>query len=179
MKPTKVRYVLRNGRYIRVLYVATNETYYALRSMDSEHLRAAIRAGVPRQLKAHNFYILMETVRRRISPLAGVQVDDIQVSGDALVVQLQITTATPSRIYAQHAGGNNYLFSFPVGEKVPDSIQRAFAKQVQAETQDALISAVHGILKDLPGVHIKSSSLRSVRSTKLSNLETFDIFVEG
>lgn len=30
---------------IRVLYAATNETYYALRSMDSEHLREAIRAG--------------------------------------------------------------------------------------------------------------------------------------
>lgn len=179
MKPTKVRYVLRNGRYIRVLYVATNETYYALRSMDSEHLRAAIRAGVPRQLKARNFYILMETVRRRISTLAGVQVDGIQVSGDALAVQLQITTATPSRVYAQHAGGNNYLFSFPAGEKPSEKIQRAFAKQVQAETQDALISAVHGILKDLPGVHIKSSSLRSARSTKLSALETFDIFVEG
>lgn len=58
---------------IRVLYVATNETYYALRSMDSEHLREAIRAEVPRQLKAHNFYILMETVRRRVHARARIQ----------------------------------------------------------------------------------------------------------
>lgn len=90
---------------IRVMYVATNNTNYALRSMDSEHLREAIRAGVPRQLKAHNFYILTETVRRRLQPLAGVRVEDIQVSGDALAVQLQLTMATPSRIYVQHAGG--------------------------------------------------------------------------
>ena len=164
---------------VRVLYVATNETYYALRSMDSEHLRAAIRAEVPRQLKAHNFYILMETVRRRVSALTGVRVEDIQISGDALAVQLQITTATPSRVYAQHAGGGNYMFSFPVSEKVPYNIQRAFAKQILAETQDALISAVQEIVKGLPGVHIKTSSLRSARSTKLSALETFDIFVEG
>lgn len=60
-------------KIIRVLYVATNEEYYALRSMDSEHLRAAIRAGVPRQLKAHNFYILMETVRRRVHIRARIQ----------------------------------------------------------------------------------------------------------
>nr|DAQ79191.1 MAG TPA: hypothetical protein [Caudoviricetes sp.] len=164
---------------IRVMYVATNEYYYALRSMDSEHLRAAFRAGVPRQLEAHNFYILTETVKRRINPLVGVRVEDIQISGATLAVQLRITTATPSRVYAQHAGGNNYLFSFPVGEKVPDSIQRAFAKQIHAETQDDLISSVHDIVRSLPGVHIKSSSLRSARSTKLSNLETFDIFVEG
>lgn len=164
---------------VRVLYVATNETYYALRSMDSEHLREAKRAGVPRQLKAHNFYILAETVRRRISPLVGVRVEYIQVSGDALAVQLQLTTATPSRVYAQHAGDNNYLFSFPAGEKVPDVIWRAFAKQVHAETQDDLISSVHDIVRSLPGVHIKSSNLQSARSTKLSNLEAFDIFVEG
>lgn len=164
---------------IRVMYVATNESYYALRSMDSEHLRAAFRAGVPRQLKAHNFYILTETVKRRINPLVGVRVEDIQISGDALAVQLQITTATPSRVYAQHAGGSNYLFHFPAGEKVPGWIRRAFAKQIHADTQDALINTVYEIVRDLPGVHIKSSSLRSARSTKLSNLETFDIFVEG
>lgn len=164
---------------IRVMYVATGETYYALRSMDSEHLREAIRAGVPRQLKAHNFYILTETVRRRLQPLAGVRVEDTQVSGDALAVQIQLTTATPSRIYVQHAGENKYIPSFPAGEKVPSDIQHAFAKQIHAETQDDLISSVHDIVRSLPGVHIKSSSLRSARSTKLSNLEAFDIFVEG
>lgn len=167
---------------IRVLYVATNETYYALRSMDSEHLRAAIRAGVPRQLKAHNFYILTETVKRRINPLVGVRVEDIQISGDALAVQLQLTTATPSRVYAQHAGGGSYMLHFPASEKVPSGIRREFAKQVHADTQDALISAVHEMVRGLPGVHIKTSSLRSARSarsTKLSALETFDIFVEG
>lgn len=164
---------------IRVLYVATNEMYYALRSMDSEHLREAIRAGVPRQLKAHNFYILTETVQRRLQTLTGVRVEYIQVSGDALAVQLQLTTATPSRVYAQHAGDNNYLFSFPAGEKPSEKIKRAFAKQVHTDTQDGLISAVHSIVRDLPGVHIKTSSLRSARSTKLSRLETFDIFVEG
>jgi len=164
---------------IRVLYVATNETYYALRSMDSEHLREAIRAEVPRQLKAHNFYILAETVRRRVSTLAGVRVEYIQVAGDALAVQLQLTMATPSRIYVQHAGENKYIPSFQVGEKVPSDIQHAFTKQIHAETQDDLISSVHDIVRSLPGVHIKTSSLRSARSTKLSNLETFDIFVEG
>lgn len=164
---------------IRVMYVATSETYYALRSMDSEHLREAIRAGVPRQLKAHNFYILTETVRRRLQPLAGVRVEDTQVSGDALAVQLQLTTATPSRVYAQMVEEGVYMFHPPPGEKVPIGIKRAFTKRIQAETQDALISAVHGIIRDLPGVHIKTSSLRSVRSTKLSRLETFDIFVEG
>lgn len=164
---------------IRVMYVATNEMYYALRSMDSEHLREAIHAGVPRQLKAHNFYILTETIRRRLQPLAGVRVEDVKVSGDALAVQLQLTTATPSRIYLQHAGGNKYIPSFPVGEKVPSDIQRAFAKQIPAETQDDLICAVHDIVRSLPGVHIKTSSLRSARSTKLSRLETLDLFVEG
>ena len=164
---------------IRVMYVATNANNYALRSMDSEHLRDAIRAGVPRQLKAHNFYILTETVRRRLQPLAGVRVEDIQVSGDALAVQLQLTMATPSRIYVQHAGENKYIPSFPAGEKVPSDIQHAFAKQIHAETQDDLISSVHDIVRSLPGVHIKSSSLRSARSTKLSNLEAFDIFVDG
>ena len=164
---------------IRVLYVATNEMYYALRSMDSEHLREAIRAGVPRQLKAHNFYILTETVQRRLQPLAGVRVEDTQVSGDALAVQLQLTTATPSRVYAQMVEEGVYMFHFPAGEKVPSGIKRAFTKRIQAETQDALISAVHGIVRDLPGVHIKTSSLRSARSTKLSRIETFDIFEEG
>ncbi len=164
---------------IRVMYVATCETYYALRSMDSEHLRGAIRAGVPRQLKAHNFYILTETVRRRLQPLAGVRVEDTQVSGDALAVQIQLTTATPSRVYAQRVEDGVYLFHFPAGEKPSERIRRAFTKQVHANTQDGLISAVHGIVRDLPGVHIKSSSLRSARSTKLSNLEAFDIFVEG
>jgi len=138
---------------IRVMYVATNETYYALRSMDSEHLRAAFRAGV--------------------------RVEYIQVAGDALAVQLQLTMATPSRIYVQHAGENKYIPSFQVGEKVPSDIQHAFTKQIHAETQDDLISSVHDIVRSLPGVHIKTSSLRSARSTKLSNLETFDIFVEG
>lgn len=161
------------------MYVATNETYYALRSMDSEHLRGAIRAGVPRQLKAHNFYILTETVRRRLQPLAGVRVEDTQVSGDALAVQIQLTTATPSRVYAQRVEDGVYVFSFPAGEKPSEKIQRAFAKQVHTDTQDGLISAVHGIVRDLPGVHIKTSSLRSARSTKLSRLETFDLFVEG
>ena len=164
---------------IRVLYVATNETYYALRSKDSEHLREAIRAGVPRQLKAHNFYILTETVRRRLQPLAGVRVEDIQVSGETLVVQTQLTTAHPSRVYAQRVEQGVYMFCFPTGEKPSEKIRRAFAKQVFTDTQDGLISAVHSIVRDLPGVHIKSSSLRSARSTKLSNLETFDIFVEG
>jgi hypothetical protein len=41
--------------------------------MDSEHLREAIRAEVPRQLKANNFYILMETVRRRVHVRARIQ----------------------------------------------------------------------------------------------------------
>lgn len=164
---------------IRVLYVATNGTYYALRSMDSEHLRAAIRAGVPRQLKAHNFYILTETVRRRISPLVGVRVEDIQVSGDALAVQLQLTTATPSRVYAQHAGEGNYMFHFPAGEKPSEKIRRAFAKQVHTDTQDGLISAVHSIVQGLPGVHIKSSGLARARTTTLSSIEVFDLFVEG
>lgn len=164
---------------IRVMYVATNETYYALRSMDSEHLRAAIRAGVPRQLKARNFYILTETVRRRLQPLAGVRVEDTQVSGDALAVQIQLTTSHPSRVYAQRVEQGVYVFSFPAGEKPSERIRRAFTKQVHTNTQDGLISAVHGIVRDLPGVHIKSSSLRSARSTKLSNLEAFDIFVEG
>lgn len=166
---------------IRVLYVATNETYYALRSMDSEHLRAAKRAGVPRQLKAHNFYILTETVRRRLQPLACVRVEDVQVSvsGYALAVQLQLTTAAPSRVYAQRVEQGVYVFSFPAGERPSEKIQRAFAKQVHTDTQDGLISAVHGIVRDLPGVHIKTSSLRSARSTKLSRLETFDLFVEG
>ena len=161
------------------MYVATNEAYYALRSMDSEHLRGAIRAGVPRQLRAHNFYILTETVRRRLQPLAGVRVEDTQVSGDALAVQIQLTTATPSRVYAQRVEDGVYLFHFPAGEKPSERIRRAFTKQVHTNTQDGLISAVHGIVRDLPGVHIKSSSLRSARSKKLSALETFDIFVEG
>ena len=164
---------------IRVLYVATNETYYALRSMDSEHLRAAKRAGVPRQLKAHNFYILTDTVRRRVNSLPGVRVDDIQVSGEALAVQLQITTATPSRVYAQSVEEGVYTFHFPAGEKVPSNIKRAFAKQVHTDTQDALISAVHEIVKGLPGVHIKGSGLSKARSTELSDLEAFDLFTEG
>ena len=161
------------------MYVATNETYYALRSMDSEHLREAIHAGVPRQLKAHNFYILTETIRRRLQPLAGVRVEDVQVSGDALAVQLQLTTATPSRVYAQMVEEGVYMFHFPAGEKVPSGIKRAFTKRIPAKTQDALISAIHGTVRDLPGAHIKTSSLRSARSTKLSRLETFDLFVEG
>lgn len=164
---------------IRVMYVATGETYYALRSMDSEHLRGAIRAGVPRQLKAHNFYILTETVRRRLQPLAGVRVEDTQVSGDALAVRIQLTTATPSRVYAQRVEDGVYLFHFPAGEKPSERIRRAFTKQVHTNTQDGLISAVHGIVRDLPGVHIKGSGLSKARSTKLSELETFDIFVEG
>lgn len=163
---------------IRVLYVATNETYYALRSMDSEHLREAIRAGVPRQLKAHNFYILTETVRRRLQPLVGVRVDDIQVSGDALAVQIQLTTATPSRVYAQMVEEGVYMFHFPAGEKPSEKIRSAFAKQVHTNTQDGLISAVHGIVRDLPGVHIKGSGLSKARNTKLSELEVFDLFVE-
>lgn len=164
---------------IRVLYVATNEMYYALRSMDSEHLREAIRAGVPRQLKAHNFYILTETVQRRLQPLAGVRVEDTQVSGDALAVQLQLTTATPSRVYAQMVEEGVYMFHFPAGEKPSEKIRRAFAKQVHTDTQDGLISAVHCIVRGLPGVHIKGSGLSKARSTELSRLETFDIFVEG
>lgn len=71
------------------------------------------------------------------------------------------------------------MFHFPAGEKVPSGIRREFAKQVHADTQDALISAVHKMVRGLPGVRIKTSSLRSARSTKLSPLETFDIFVEG
>lgn len=164
---------------IRVMYVATNETYYALRSMDSGHLLEAIRAGVPRQLKAHNFYILTETVRRRLQPLAGVRVEDTQVSGDALVVQIQLTTATPSRVYAQMVEEGVYVFHFPAGEKPSERIRRAFAKQVHTNTQDGLISAVHGIVRDLPGVHIKSSGLARARTTTLSSIEAFDIFVEG
>lgn len=164
---------------IRVMYVATGETYYALRSMDSEHLRGAIRAGVPRQLKAHNFYILTETVKRRLQPLAGVRVEDIQVSGDSLAVQLQLTTATPSLVYAQRVEPGVYAFHFPAGEKPSERIRRAFAKLVRTDTQDGLIIAVHDIVRSLPGVYIKTSSLRSARSTKLSALETFDIFVEG
>lgn len=164
---------------IRVMYVATSETYYALRSMDSEHLRGAIRAGVPRQLKARNFYILTETVRRRLKPLAGVRVEDTQVSGDALDVQIQLTAATPSRVYAQRVEDGVYSFHFPAGEKPSERIRRAFAKQVHTNTQDGLISAVHGIVRDLPGVHIKGSGLSKARNTKLSRLETFDLFVEG
>ena len=164
---------------IRVLYAATNEAYYALRSMDSEHLREAIRAGVPRQLKAHNFYILTETVRRRLQPLAGVRMEDIQVSGDALAVQLQLTTAAPSRVYAQMVEAGVYVFHFPAGEKPSEKIRRAFTKQVHADTQDALISTVHGIVRDLPGVHIKSSGLARARTTTLSSIEVFDLFVEG
>lgn len=163
---------------IRVMYVATNEIYYALRSRDSEHLREAIHAGVPRQLKAHNFYILVDTVRRRISPLAGVRVEDIQVSGDALAVQIQLTTAAPSRVYAQRVEDGVYVFSFPAGEKPSEKIHRAFAKQVHTDTQDGLISAVHGIVRDLPGVHIKGSGLSKARNTELSALEAFDLFVE-
>lgn len=163
---------------IRVLYVATNEEYYALRSVDSEHLRAAIRAGVPRQLKAHNFYILAETVRRRVSPLTGVRVEYIQVAGDALAVQIQLTTAHPSRVYAQMVEEGVYLFHFPAGEKPSEKIRGAFAKQVRADTQDGLISAVHGIVRDLPGVHIKSSGLARARTTTLSSIEVFDLFVE-
>ena len=164
---------------VRVMYVATNETYYALRSMDSEHLLSAVRAGVPRQLKAHNFYILTETVRRRVSALAGVRVDDIQISGGALAVQLQLTTATPSRVYAQMVEEGVYTFHFPAGEKPSEKIRRSFAKQVHADTQDGLISAVHGIVRDLPGVHIKSSCLARARTTTLSSIEVFDLFVEG
>ena len=161
------------------MYVATGETYYALRSMDSEHLREAIRAGVPRQLKARNFYILMETVRRRISPLAGVRVEDTQVSGDALAVQIQLTTATPSRVYAQRVEDGVYLFHFPAGEKPSEKIRRAFTKQVHTDTQDGLISAVHSIVQSLPGVHIKGSGLARARTTTLSSIEVFDLFVEG
>ena len=164
---------------IQVMYVATNETYYALRSMDSEHLREALHAGVPRQLKAHNFYILTETVRRRLQPLVGVRVDDIQVSGDALAVQIQLTTATPSRVYAQMVEEGVYMFHFPAEEKPSEKIRRAFTKQVHADTQDGLISAVHGIVRDLPGVHIKSSGLARARTTTLSSIEVFDLFVEG
>lgn len=161
------------------MYVATNDTYYALRSMDSEHLREALRAGVPRQLKAHNFYILTETVRRRLQPLAGVRVEDTQVSGDALAVQIQLTTATPSRVYAQRVEDGVYLFHFPAGEKPSERIRRAFAKQVHTDTQDGLISAVHSIIRGLPGVHIKGSGLSKARNTELSALEAFDLFVEG
>lgn len=164
---------------IRVLYVAMNETYYALRSMDSEHLRAAFRVGVPRQLKARNFYILTETVRRRLQPLSGVRVEDIQVSGDALAVQLQLTAAAPSRVYARRVEDGVYLFHFPAGEKPSERIRRAFTKQVHTNTQDGLISAVHGIVRDLPGVHIKSSGLARARTTTLSSIEVFDLFVEG
>lgn len=164
---------------IRVMYVATNESYYALRSMDSEHLRAAFRAGVPRQLKAHNFYILTETVKRRINPLVGVRVEDIQISGDALAVQLRITTATPSRVYARRVEDGVYLFHFPAGEKPSERIRRAFTKQVHTNTQDGLISAVHSIVRGLPGVHIKGSGLSKARNTELSALEAFDLFVEG
>ena len=164
---------------IRVLYVATNETYYALRSMNSEHLRAAMRAGVPRQLKANNFYILTETVRRRLQPLAGVRVEDIQVSGDALAVQLQLTTAAPSRVYAQRVEPGVYAFHFPAGENPSDRIRRAFANQVHTNTQDGLISAVHGIVRYLPGVHVKGSGLSKARNTELSALGAFDLFVEG
>lgn len=164
---------------IRVLYVSTNETYYALRSMDSEHLRAAIRAGVPRQLKARNFYILTETVRRRLQPLAGVRVEDTQVSGDALAVQIQLTTATPSRVYAQMVEAGVYVFHFPAGEKPSEKIRRAFTKQVHTDTHDGLISAVHSIVRSLPGVHIKGSGLARARTTTLSSIEVFDLFVEG
>lgn len=163
---------------IRVMYVATGKTYYALRSMDSEHLREAIRAGVPRQLKAHNFYILTETVRRRLQPLVGVRVEDTQVSGDALAVQIQLTTSHPSRVYAQRVEQGVYLFHFPAGENPSERIRRAFTKQVHTNTQDGLISAVHGIVRDLPGVHIKGSGLSKACSTKLSELEAFDLFVE-
>ncbi len=164
---------------IRVMYVATNETYYALRSKDSEHLRAATRAGVPRQLKAHNFYILTETVQRRVQPLVGVRVEDIQISGGALAVQLQLTTAAPSRVYAHRVEQGIYMFSFPAGEKPSKTIQWAFAKQVHTDTQDGLISAVHGVVRDLPGVHVKGSGLSKARRTELSVLEVFDLFVEG
>lgn len=164
---------------IRVMYVATNETYYALRSMDNEHLRDAIRAGVPRQLKAHNFYILTETVKRRLQPLDGVRVEDIQVSGGVLAVQLQLTTDAPSRVYAQRVEQGVYVFSFPAGEKPSEKIQRAFAKQVRTDTQDGLISVVHSIVRGLPGVHIKGSGLSKARNTELSALEAFDLFVEG
>lgn len=163
---------------IRVMYVETNKNNYALRSMDSEHLREAIRAGVPRQLKARNFYILTETVRRRLQPLAGVRVEDTQVLGDALAVQIQLTTATPSRVYAQRVEDGVYLFHFPAGEKPSERIRRAFTKQVHTNTQDGLISAVHGIVRDLPGVHIKSSGLARARTTTLSSIEVFDLFVE-
>lgn len=164
---------------IRVMYVSTNEMYYALRSMDNEHLRAAFRAGVPRQLKAHNLYILTETVRRRLQVLAGVRVEDVQIADEALAVQIQLTTAHPSRVYAQMVEEGVYLFHFPAGEKPSEKICRAFAKQVHANTQDALISAVHGIVRDLPGVHIKSSGLARARTTTLSSIEVFDLFVEG
>lgn len=164
---------------IRVMYVATNANNYALRSRDSEHLRVAIRAGVPRQLKALNFYILTETVRRRLQPLAGVRVEDTQVSGDALAVQIQLTTATPSRVYAQRVEDGVYLFHFPAGEKPSERIRRAFTKQVHTDTQDGLISAVHSIVRSLPGVHIKSSGLARARTTTLSSIEVFDLFVEG
>jgi hypothetical protein len=164
---------------IQVMYVATNETYYALRSRCSEHLREALRAGVPRQLKAHNFYILTETVRRRLQPLVGVRVEDTQVSGDALAVQIQLTTSHPSRVYAQRVEQGVYVFSFPAGEKPSEKIRRAFAKQVHTDTQDGLISAVHSIVRGLPGVHIKGSGLSKARNTELSALEAFDLFVEG
>lgn len=164
---------------IRVMYVATSETYYALRSMDSEHLREAIRAGVPRQLKAHNFYILTETVQRRVQPLTGVRVEDTQVSGETLAVQLQLTAAHPSRVYAQRVEDGVYTFHFPAGEKPSERIRLAFAKQVRTDTQDGLISAVHGIVRDLPGVHVKGSGLSKARNTELSELEAFDLFVEG
>lgn len=164
---------------IRVLYAATNDMYYALRSMSSEHLREAIRAGVPRQLKAHNFCILTETVQRRLQPLAGVRVEDTQVSGDVLAVQIQLTTAAPSRVYAQRVEDGVYTFHFPAGEKPSERIHRAFAKQVRTDTQDGLISAVHGMVRDLPGVHVKGSGLSKARNTELSALEAFDLFVEG
>lgn len=164
---------------IRVMYVATNANNYALRSMSSKHLREAIRAGVPRRLKAHNFYILTETVRRRLQPLAGVRVEDTQVSGDVLAVQIQLTTAAPSRVYAQRVEDGVYMFHFPAGEKPSEKIRRAFAKQVHVDTQDGLISAVHGIVRDLPGVHVKGSRLSKARNTDLSALEAFDLFVEG
>lgn len=164
---------------IRVMYVETNLNNYALRSRDSEHLREALHAGVPRQLKAHNFYILTETVRRRLQPLVGVRVDDIQVSGDALAVQIQLTTAAPSRVYAQRVEEGVYVFHFPAGEKPSEKIRRAFAKQVHTDTQDGLISAVHSVVQGLPGVHIKGSGLSKACNTELSELEAFDLFVEG
>ena len=160
-------------------YVPTSSIYYALRSADQEHRREALHAGVPRQIKATNLFELRDRLPRRLNVLAGVQVLEACVTSEDVSFSLRVTTAVPSRVYAQRVKEGVYLFRFPAGEKIPRGIRKAFAKQVHTETPNGLIKAVHEIVEDTPHVHIKGGSVGNNAEPELPELAVFDLFVEG